>query len=81
MNTTVFWKSLNVPVKRKMHHQKYSALYKRNKRTGIGFCLDEGDIPVANFNQITQKFEPIINTRGNAYACRNQLRYRKHKYV
>jgi len=75
----VIWTDVNVPVKRKMDHQKRSALYKRNKRSGIGFCWDNGDIPVVVFNDITQQFEKVVNPRGLAYAHRNQLRYRKDK--
>ena len=82
----VIYKSLNVPVKRKMGHQKYSALHKRNKRTGIGFCWDEGDIPVAVLSR-DYPYGPVravevVNPRGKAYAYRNQNRYFKsHKYI
>lgn len=79
----VIYKSVNVPVKRKMKHQKYSALYKRNKRSGIGFCWDEGDIPVTVLVSDkpfgTVRAVEVVNTRGRAYACRNQNRYFKNK--
>ena len=41
--------------------------------------VGNGDIPIVVYNDITKLFEPVVNTRGNAYACRKQLRYRKHK--
>lgn len=79
----VIYKSLDVPVKRKMGHQKRSALHKRNKRLGVGFCWDEGDIPVAVLVR-DSLFGPVrvvevVNPRGNAYASRNQNRYFKNK--
>lgn len=78
-NSLVIWNDVNVPVKRKMYHQKRSSLYKHNKRRGIGFCWDNGDIPVVVFNDITKQFEQVVNNRGLAYASRNQLRYQKGK--
>ena len=74
----VAYTSTAVVIARKMSHQKYHFLRKRNKHQGIGFCYDEGDIPVWTFNDITQKFEPTVNNRGLAYAHRNALRYRKN---
>lgn len=81
-NDVVIYKSLPIPVKRKMSHQKRSALYKRNKRTGVGFCWDEGDIPVAVLTSdlFSVKAIEVVNPRGNAYACRNQNRYFKKPY-
>ena len=74
----VVYAIVDVVIHTKMRHQKYRFLKKRNKHKGVGFCVDNGDIPVANFNDITQKFEPIVNNRGLVYAHRNALRYRKN---
>jgi hypothetical protein len=38
---------------------------------------DWGDIPVVRYNEITRKFEPVDNPRGNAYGARRRQRYRK----
>lgn len=73
----VIYTEVDVLIKVKIRHQKLSALYKRNKRKGIGWCLDNGDIPNCVFNNITKNFEPVENNRGLAYAYRNRLQYRK----
>ena len=75
----VAYTSTAVVIKQKMSHQKYRFLRKRNKHQGIGFCYDYGDIPVWTYNDITNKVEPVLNTRGVAYAHRNALRYKKNK--
>ena len=36
-----------------------------------------GDVPVVRYNEITGKFEPVVNPRGNAYGARSRQRYRK----
>lgn len=36
-----------------------------------------GDIPCIRYNEITGKFEPVVNPRGNAYAARNRIKYRR----
>jgi hypothetical protein len=38
-----------------------------------------GDIPCVTYNEITRKFEPVDNPRGNAYATRNRLKFRNKK--
>ena len=38
-----------------------------------------GDIPVARYNEITRKFEPVVNPRGYAYGARRRQCYRKKK--
>lgn len=38
-----------------------------------------GDVPVARYNKVTKQFEHVVNPRGNAYAKRNDVRYRKRK--
>jgi hypothetical protein len=38
-----------------------------------------GDVPVAALNKVTKLFEPVVNTRGNAYAARTRMKYRKRK--
>lgn len=75
MNITIY-KVTDIVITKKMRHQKYSALYKRNKRAGIGFCKDNGDIPVVVLDD-QLKTIPVVNTRGLAYAYRNDIRYQK----
>lgn len=62
----VIYQETNVKVYRKMWH-----IHKAGKRVHRGFTYDYGDIPVALFNDITRKFEPVVNNRGCAYAHRN----------
>jgi hypothetical protein len=38
-----------------------------------------GDIPCITYNPITRKFEHVENRRGNAYAARSRMCYRKKK--
>lgn len=38
-----------------------------------------GDVPCVRYNDITDKFEPVDNPRGNAYAARLRMKYRKKK--
>ena len=38
-----------------------------------------GDVPVCNVNEQTKVWEDVVNPRGNAYALRNQLKYRSSK--
>ena len=40
---------------------------------------DWGDLPVIRFNEITQKLEAVVNTRGFGYATRRDDRFRKTK--
>jgi len=42
-------------------------------------CPDFGDLPVARFNTLSRKFEPVVNLRGRAYAARNRRCYRRRK--
>ena len=66
-------------INRKMTNQNRRSLYKRNKRLRRSFCADFGDVPVCNVNEQTKVWEDVVNPRGNAYALRNQLRYRSSK--
>ena len=34
-------------------------------------------LPVGRYNEITKKFEEVVNPRGMAYATRNRLKFRK----
>ena len=77
----VIYREIDVLVKQKIYHQKRSTMNKRNKRRGIGWCTDYGDIPCAVFNDITKKIEQVENSRGVAYAYRNRVRYQKRKTV
>ena len=70
---------VNIKINVKMLNQSRHSLYKRNKRLRRSFCTDYGDLPVYNVNEQTRVWEPVVNSRGVAYALRNQLRYRKSK--
>ncbi|CAB4127410.1 hypothetical protein UFOVP84_173 [uncultured Caudovirales phage] len=63
----------------KMTNQSRRSLHKRNKRLRRSFCFDFGDVPVCNVNEQTKVWEDVVNPRGNAYALRNQLKYRSSK--
>jgi len=41
------------------------------------FTKDYGDIPVGRFNDISGKWENVVNSRGNAYGARKRLMYRR----
>tara|TARA_B100000700_G_scaffold311500_2_gene393869 strand:- start:268336 stop:268617 length:282 start_codon:yes stop_codon:yes gene_type:complete len=47
-------------------------------RVSAGFCLVEGDVPVALLSE-SGSHQAVDNQRGNAYAHRKALRYRKTK--
>jgi len=68
------WKDVNVPIREKAIHIK-----KIGKRIQNSFINTVGDIPVLRFNEITKKFEDVLNLRGLAYATRKRLSYRKNK--
>ena len=54
-------------------------IHKIGKKEHRNFTADYGDIPTATYNDITKKFEEVINTRGFAYAKRNHFKYHKKK--
>lgn len=68
----VIWKDVPVLYKGKVTH-----IRKIGGRLRRSFIVDYGDVPVANFNEITGKVEEVINARGLAYAGRKRLRYRR----
>ena len=53
------------------HIHKIGGVLHRN------FTKDYGDVPVANYNEITGKFEAVVNNRGNAYATRNRMKFKR----
>ena len=74
-NTTTFYNDIpNVRIKTKIPH-----IRKIGGKLYRGFCIDYGDIPVTTYNEITHKFEEVVNNRGFGYAHRNALRYRNKK--
>ena len=70
----VIYKSVPVVISMKMSHVR-----KIDGRLYGGFCMDHGDIPVATYNEITQRFEAVDNSRGYGYAHRNAKRYRNKR--
>jgi hypothetical protein len=70
----VIWEDVPVEIYRKCWH-----VHKVNGILHRDFTKDYGDIPVARFNSITKKWEQCINPRGNAYAKRNDIKYRKKR--
>lgn len=76
MNVTIY-RSTRAVIKTKMHHVHTRG--KKGKSLHYGFTLDNGDIPVADINSDTGVVHPVVNTRGNAYATRNRLKFRRRK--
>ena len=75
--TMIIWKDIPAVIRRKISH--YRKKIKPKDRSG-GFVDTYGEIPVVRYNTTTKKFEDVVNPRGNAYATRNRLRFRKgHK--
>jgi len=68
----IFWKDIGVVIHRKMLHCR-----KACGKTYLGIIKTLGDLPMGRFNEVTQKFEPVENRRGRAYATRNDIRYHK----
>lgn len=54
-------------------------IHKIGKRCHRDFTKDCGDIPVARYNKVTRETEDVVNTRGYAYAKRNDIKYKKNK--
>ena len=74
-NMTI-WRDIPVLIKCKIHN-----VYKPGKLVHRSFCLDYGDVPCGSLNDATMKYEICVNSRGNAYAARNRMTYRKEKYL
>lgn len=70
----IFWKDIDVKVK-----HKFSQIHKIGGKRYFKFNVDYGDIPVVRLNEITDKLEAVVNTRGRAYAARKRLMYRGKK--
>ena len=68
----VIWKDIAVNIREKCVHIK-----KIGGRVYNSFVNTFGDLPVANFNEVTNKWEEVVNNRGRAYAARKRLSYRK----
>lgn len=51
----------------------------RKGKRKAGFHKYFGDIPIAVFNTITNKWEPCEITRGYAYALRNAHKYKRNR--
>jgi hypothetical protein len=71
MSDLVFYRDVPIVIKCKGPH----ATPKGKSRNGIYKCY--GDIPVAVYNSVTEKFMEVVNGRGNAYALRSAFCYRK----
>ena len=70
----IFWKSVPAVINIKMIHIK-----KIGGRLFNNIIKDYGDVPGARFNEVTNRFEEVVNPRGNSYATRNRLRFRNKK--
>ena len=68
----IFYKTVPVKIKRKMIH-----IRKIGGKIYNSIITDYGEIPSVRYNEKTKKFEDVVNTRGNAYAKRNDLKYRR----
>jgi hypothetical protein len=58
--------------------KEYHATQKVSWVPRKSFALFHGDVPVARFNTVTKIWEECENNRGNAYAARKRLKYRKN---
>ena len=67
----VIWRDIPVRIRIKQVHIK-----KIGGKVYNSFCNDFGDIPVLNFNEVTNKVEAVENRRGRAYAARKRTCYR-----
>ncbi len=74
MHQFVIWQDAPVIIKAKETH-----IRKIGGRLYNSFHLTYGDVPCGRFNEITKKFEQVVNTRGKAYAARKRLMYRNKK--
>jgi len=72
----VIWQDMPVPIINKETHVR-----KIGGKTYRSFIKTFGDIPIVRINLITNKWEPVVNYRGKAYAARKRLKYRKKKKV
>lgn len=72
MNSITFYKTVPLRIIRKGLH-----IFKIGGRPRFGFHKDYGDIPGVVFEN--DRFIEVQNTRGNGYAGRNRLMYRKTK--
>ena len=67
------YRDVNVLYREKCRH----ARRKGNRLVNSsGFGIFAGDIPVGRVNEVTGKFEPVVNNRGRAYAARKRASYR-----
>jgi hypothetical protein len=66
------WRDVAVKILHKIPHIK-----KIGGRVRNSFVVDYGDLPIAHYNKITEKFEEVVNPRGSAYAARRRKKYRK----
>lgn len=73
-NKMIIWKDVPVRICYKCWH-----IHKINGTVHRDFTKCYGDVPVAHFNEITKKMEPVVNNRGYGYAKRNDIKYRKRK--
>jgi hypothetical protein len=71
----VIWKSTPTIVKNKMTHVR-----KIGGRLYRSFILNYGDIPIAQYNEVTNKWEEVVNHRSNAYAARKRQRYQRRNH-
>jgi hypothetical protein len=70
----VVWKDVPVPIIHKCWH-----VHSIGGKLHRDFTEDVGDVPVWRYNEVTKMDELVVNTRGNAYAARKRLMYRRKK--
>lgn len=74
MHQFVIWQDVHVLIKAKEQHVR-----KMGGCVYNSFIVTRGDVPRVRFNEITNKFEEVVNNRGKAYAARKRLMYRTKK--
>lgn len=70
----VIYRDVPVLTRKKEYHVR-----KMHGRLRYSFIVSVGDVPVASFNSITNKYEQVLNTRGFAYAARGRQMYQPNR--
>lgn len=75
-NNLVIWRDVPVRIDSNKPH-----IHKIGGKLCTCRHRDYGDLPVINFNAVTNKAEPVVNNRGYGYAARNRFSYRRRRDV
>lgn len=70
----VIYRDIAVKYRAKEYHAR-----KMGGRSRRAFANFYGDIPVFYHNDVTGKWEEVVNPRGRAYAARRRQQYRPNR--